>query len=287
VAAQTSTPDFAFASALTSALTQDHPRARPITTATVDAMDLDRSIDFYRERFANAGDFTFIFAGSFEVDEMRPLVERYLASLPALAQTESWRDPGIRAPAGVVERRVARGTDPKSRTAIAFAGPHAPEPSRGLALRAAGEVLQTRLLSVLREELGGTYTVSVGANVTRIPADEYRVTVMFGSDPARADALAARVFEEVARLTAAGPTAGEVANVKTAMARDLETRSRQNAFLLSQLADSYRTGDPPEALLETPRLIASLDAAAVHAAARAALDVTRYVRVTLGPEPQR
>ena len=86
-----------------------------------------------------------------------------MASLPSIHRTERWRDQGIRAPEGVVERRVERGSDPKSRTAIVFTGPWTD--AHGPALRAAAEVLQTRLIRVLREDLGGTYTVAVNANV--------------------------------------------------------------------------------------------------------------------------
>jgi zinc protease len=283
MAAQGTAPDFAFAAALTRALTGNHPRTRPLTPDMIPSMDLDRSLAFYRDRFADASDFTFFFVGSFDVDAIRPLVERYVASLPSLGRTEHWRDPGIRPPAGIVEERVERGTEPKSRTAIVFAGDYTPEPSRGQALRAAAEVLQTRLIAILREELGGTYTVTVNAAVARVPRPEYRVTVTFGSDPARADALAARVLDEAGRLAAGGATAAEVANVRTAITRELETSSRQNAFWMMQLAERYRLEEAPEALLEAPKIAAALDAASVHAAARAALDIKRYVKVTLLP----
>ena len=282
LAAQTDTPEFAFAAALSSALTQDHPRARPMTAETIAAMDMERSLAFYRDRFADASDFTFIFVGSFQPEALRPFVEQYLASLPALHRKERARDQGVHPPGGIVERRVERGTDPKSRTAIVFSGPWA-DPAQGLALRAAAEVLQTRLMRVLREDLGGTYTVSVQANVSRIPRDEYNVTVNFGSDPARADALAKRVLEEAAALAATGPSATDAANVKTAMTRELETSSRQNASLLMQLAQRYRTGDAPESLLDAPKLVQALDAAAIRDAARAAFNPARYVRVTLVP----
>ena len=71
--------------ALVAALTQDHPRARMMTPAMVDQMNLDRSFAFYKDRFADASDFTFVFVGSFTLETIRPLVEAYLASLPPVA----------------------------------------------------------------------------------------------------------------------------------------------------------------------------------------------------------
>ena len=91
LANQDALPDTAFEDALSAALTQNHLRARPMKAANVDEMNLDRSLAFYKERFADASDFTFVFVGSFDLAAM-PLVERYLASLPALHRNESAKD---------------------------------------------------------------------------------------------------------------------------------------------------------------------------------------------------
>ena len=48
LANQRARPETAFREALTSALTQDRPRARPLTAASVDQMSLERSMAFYR-----------------------------------------------------------------------------------------------------------------------------------------------------------------------------------------------------------------------------------------------
>src|SRR5690606_13627728 len=65
-----------------------HPRRQPYTAERLDRIDLDRAVDIYRERFADAGDFTFYFVGNVDADTLRPLVERYIASLPAKGTKE-------------------------------------------------------------------------------------------------------------------------------------------------------------------------------------------------------
>ena len=69
-----------------------------------------------KARFANAANFTFIFVGSFTPAAIRPLVKTYLASLPASAARESWRDLGITAPIGVIERTMRKGSSRKPRS---------------------------------------------------------------------------------------------------------------------------------------------------------------------------
>ena len=86
-------------------------------------MNLDKSLAFYKDRFADASDFTFVFVGSFDLATMKPLVERYLASLPALHRNETAKDVGMHPPAGVVEKQVRSGIEPKSQVSIVFTGP--------------------------------------------------------------------------------------------------------------------------------------------------------------------
>src|SRR6185369_10648622 len=107
---------------LEDALSQGHLRARPLSLALVGQMNLDTSFAFYKDRFADASDFTFVFVGSFDLQTMQPLVERYIGSLPALRRREVGKDVGMRPPSGIVERRVTKGVDPKSEVSVVFTG---------------------------------------------------------------------------------------------------------------------------------------------------------------------
>src|SRR5206468_2110155 len=84
-----------FNQAIAAALGVNNLRRRPQTPATIDQWDLAKSLAFYKARFADAGNFTFVFAGSFTPGTIQPLVETYLASLPAIHARETWRDLGI------------------------------------------------------------------------------------------------------------------------------------------------------------------------------------------------
>ena len=123
LANQMASPDVVFNQTIDAALSRNNPRRRPETPATVDQWDLAKSLAFYKARFADASNFTFVFVGSFTPDKIRPLVETYLASLPATHAHETWRDLGITPPTGVVEKTVEKGIAPKSEVAIVLSGP--------------------------------------------------------------------------------------------------------------------------------------------------------------------
>jgi zinc protease len=287
LANQKATPEFAFNETLTSTLTQNHPRARLMTPEMVDEMNLDKSLAFYKDRFSDASDFTFVFVGSFDLPTMKPLVERYLGGLPSTNRKENWKDVGMTRPKGVVEKRVDKGIEPKSRARITFGGPFEFNQERRVAIRAMADVLQIRLRESLREELGGTYSVSASAGYTKYPREEYSLSIDFGSSPDRTEELVKSVFREIELLKTQGPTDKQVADVKELLLRDLETNSKQNGFLLLNISARYQQSEDLATLFGLADYYKKVTAATIQEAARTYLDTKNYVKVTLFPETKQ
>jgi zinc protease len=281
---QAASPGFAFADALNSAIYQNHPRRRMPTAAAVDEWNLDKSLAFYKDRFSDASDFRFVFVGTFDVAAMKPLVEKYLGSLPSTHRTETWKDVGVRTATGVVEKTVEKGIEPKSQAAIVYTGPFEYDQTHRVAIRAMAEILQTRLLELIREDLGGTYSITAGANYTRNPKPTYEIRIQFGSDPQRNEELVGRVLGEVENYKADGPTAKQLEDERQALLRDYENNIKQNPYLMSQIAFKYQYGEDPATILDIPEYYKKLDAAAVQQAAKAYLNSANRIKVTLMPE---
>ena len=283
LANQKADPEFAFGETLQTTLAQNHPRAQPITAETIDKMNLDKSFDFYKDRLSDASDFTFVFVGSFDLPAIKPLVEKYLASLPATHRKETWRDVGIETPPNVVEKRVEKGLEPKSQTAIVFSGPFEYEQMTRIQIRAMSQILEDRLREILREDLGGTYSVSVSPNYVKQPKGEYQVSIEFGSAPDRADGLIKAIFKEIDAFKANGPTDKQLNDEKEGLIREYETNIKQNGYVLSQLSVRYEYGEDLTSLFSLPDYYKRIDAAMVRDAARKYLNTSRYVQVSLFP----
>ena len=265
---------------------QGHPRAGQTFAEQLADMrnaDLDAAVEFYRDRFADASDFTFTFVGTFDVEEMRPMVEMYLGGLPGGGREEMWVDHGVDPPAGVIEKVVRKGLEPQSQTSIVFAGDAEYTREGESAIRAMASILQIRLRELLREDLGGTYGVGVSGSLNHRPDEEYRVSIRFGSDPARADELSAVAFEEIERLGEHGPDEETVAKVRETQRRTKETDLQQNSYWLRQLSSRDERGLD---LSEIPsyEAIDSWTAEQVQEAAAMYLRTDQYVKVVLLPE---
>jgi zinc protease len=285
LANQSASPDVLFNQTIASALSGNHPRRQPESPDTVAKWDLDKSLAFYKARFANAGNFTFVFVGSFTLDAIRPLIETYVASLPATQARETWRDLGVKPPAGVVQTTVRKGIAPKSEVSIVFSGPFEGGAPAELALRTATLFLQARLSDAIREQLGATYAISAESEAFRFPRPEYRVTIDWTCDPAQVESLVKRVFEEVQAVRSTPLTDDQIVRVRDFLQRDLDRASLDNAFLLNELLRRYESSEPLKADVVTEQAadITALTGAAVTQAAVKYLDPSRYVRVTLMP----
>jgi len=288
LANQTASPDVVFNRTINTVLSSNHPRRQPDTEASVDRWDLQKSLAFYKARFADASNFTFVFVGSFTPEDIKPLVETYVGGLPASHAHERWRDPGVAAPATVVEKTVEKGIAPRSAVAIVFHGPFEYDAPHILQLHTMTMLLESRLFDTIRQELGGTYSITASPDATRFPRPEYTVRIEWTCDPARAESLSQRVFKEIDFVKSTRLSGAQMDRVRESLLREYETNSQDNRFLLNQISQAYEDGDPSDlaVMLDVPGQIKTLTADAVQQASRTYLDSSRYVKVVLMPEKQ-
>jgi zinc protease len=282
---RTSSPDVVFNRTLNAALSKDHPRRQPETAATVDQWNLAKSLAFYKARFADAGNFRFVFVGSLTPDALKPLVETYLASLPATNTKETWRDLGIALPTGVVEKTVEMGIAPKSQVAIVFSGPFEYDDQHILTLRTMTLLLQSRLLDVIRQELGGTYSITATPDADRFPKPQYSVRIEWTCDPARTATLVQRVFEEIENVKGTFISREWLGRIRDALLREYQDNIQENGYLLNQISRHYADGGSPDVAPVTKLTdqIGALTGDAIRNAARTYLKTSDYVKVTLMP----
>ena len=280
-----SSPEEVFSDTVQVTLAQHHFRARPITPAVFNEVDIAKSYAFFRDRFADAGDFTFVFVGNVSPDSLKPLVERYIATLPSKGRKESWKPVTPPLPKGVIQKTVRKGTEPKATTMMAFTGPLSYTPENRFILRALTDVFQIKLNETLREQLGGTYSPSVGVIPSRIPNAEYMIRVDFESSPENVEPLTKSVLGLVDSLKARGPSASDVEKVREQLIRTRETDVKTNAYWVGNIAGRDQAGEDIAGLLEPyDRMIRNLTPAQIQQAAKLYFDTKNYARFVLLPE---
>jgi zinc protease len=236
-------------------------------------------------RFSNAADFTLFVVGAFTIEQITPLLNTYVASLPSRGTpTATLGDVRLQFPAMIQREKVAKGQDPKSQTIVSFFADPGLNELEMFRTNAASEIVEMKLRDILREELGGTYSVGVGFSNTQ-PLPGYGTTsVQFGSAPENVDKLVAAVLTEVQRLQRDGPSADDVAKVKETQKRDIETAMRQNGYWMNSLQTLHLYGWDPVRISKRLERAEQLTVENVHDALKKYFPTDRYTVVSLVPE---
>jgi zinc protease len=265
--------------------TSNHYSAQALKVADLPSLNLDAMRRFYQARFANAADFTYFFVGTFSVDELTPLLEKWIGSLPSTGKKSSApRDMGVRFPTATVREEVKKGKEPRSQTVMAFFADTGLDEFEMHRARAAANVLGIRLREILREELGGTYGVGVSYD-NSLPMKGYgAMSIQFGSAPENVDKLVKAVFDEVTRLQKQGPSLDDLNKVKEMERRDLETNARQNSYWVGSLQTVHMLGWDPDGINRRLDRVEKLTPEILHGMFKKYFPMDRYTVVTLKPE---
>ena len=287
LANQAQSPGAVFAERVRRINTQDHYTARPLKVEDLPKLDASKMMAFYKERFANAADFTFFFVGAFKVDEIVPLLATYVGSLPSRGVRDGRvGDLRLQFPTSVVQEKVTKGQEPRSQTVMTFFADTGLDELETHRVQAATSVVEMRLRDILREKLGGTYSVNVGYSNTS-PQPGYGTTsVQFGSAPDNVESLTAAVMTELDRLRREGPSAADVQAVKEQEKNGLQESMLQNSYWLGSLQAMHLLGRDPLRILQRMERADSLSVENVHAAIRKYFPADRRTVVSLMPELQ-
>ena len=279
-------PEAAFSDTLMVTLAKYHPRQKPWSTEMLDQLDYNILYDFYKERFADAGDFTFIFVGNFTPENIRPLVTKYLGGLPSFDRKETWKDNGMNYPEGVIKKTVVKGIEPRATVSMNFTGMGKWSRENNYILQSLESVLDIKLWEVIREDMSGTYGVSVTSALNLYPKQNYKVSISFGCDPDRTEELTNTIFQVIDSLKTFGPKDIYITKVRETQLRSYETNMKENTYWLRALQAYYFRKQDPDLILKYPELVGTLTSGRIQKAAVQYLNKNNYVQVVLLPEEE-
>ncbi|MBL8617074.1 MAG: insulinase family protein [Deltaproteobacteria bacterium] len=222
----------------------DEPRTRPWTEATVQGLDPAKAEAAWRQLFGALGQGKAVMVGRFDPAEVKPLVERYLATLPAVpALKNSHPMPPPRS--GAREEVLRAGSEPTATVQVRLDGQWGGAPEERHLLSGVATALELVLREDLREQLGGTYGVGVDLSVDEQPEARWALTFGFQCDPARAAQLKDALLASLARIQSTGLPADVVERVAAGQRSDQELVRTSNLWWRDALRGAQRKGGDP------------------------------------------
>ncbi len=238
-----SNPRKAFSDTISVVMSNRSPRVIPLTAEVLDDIDMERMQRIYGERFGDPGDFTVLLTGNVDPETAKPLVEKYLASLPAKGKREKPGDDGIRPPRGKVSADFRRENEtPRTSVMICYHGSTTVSRESRMLAAALRHCLELRYTESIREDEGGTYSVRVSMNIQQFPEPAWKLTVMFDTDPVKADRLAGIVHREIRLMQEQGPREDDLLKAREYFLKKRQEDLKENNWWDNMLTDYYFSG---------------------------------------------
>jgi len=247
-------------------------------------INLDRAFEIYKERFADAGDFTFTFVGNYEIEKIKPLLELYLGSLPTIHRVESARDLGIEIPSGKLQKEVFKGQEPKANVRLIFSGSYEYNNDNNDKLDALTKALNIKLTERLRENESGVYGVSARTSYNKYPRNRYSINISFGCAPENVEKLTNSTLDEIRKLRENGPLQIDVDKLLAEKSRSTEIQLKENGFWIYYLNEQFFNNENPNQILTYQEDFKKITPQTLKDATNKYLSGDNYIRLVLYPD---
>lgn len=232
----------AFRDSVALATTDYNERTILFNTGLVEKLDFATMERVYKERFANAGNFTFVFTGNINANDAKSLIETYIGGIKSVSKEENWKNREVNYPKE--DTYKAFNKDMKTPKATIHIELHSDKmeysAENRIYLDIVTELLDKRYTEVIREQEGGTYGVGIRGSLKHYPTTEYSLLVRFDTDPAKADKLKAIVYAEIEKLYSEGVDTDDLEEAKKNMIKVREENLRKNSYWMGAIMHYYK-----------------------------------------------
>jgi zinc protease len=279
-------PQVIFQDTLTRIVSMHSPRVIALPTdAQLGQLNLDRAENIFRDRFADASDFTYIMVGNFKTDEVIPMLEKYIGGLPSIHRKESWRDVTPDFPKALVKVDVPVNSEPQSSVAMVWKGDFNWNYMDRLCFTMLMDILEIRCRESMREDQGGVYEVSIDGGLSKFPKSRFTIQSSWECSPENIEKLSETMIDEMSKIMKSGPQEEDMEKVKETLIRERETKVKENGFWLSLLQNHYLTGDKIMSLDAFKKSVSAVTGDDIRKVADRYINTRSYVQVDLTPAP--
>ena len=223
-------PEFVYQDSTSRIMYNYHPRAHVVDADFIGKVDYDTALKIYKERFGNAADFTFTIVGSFTIEQMIPLVEQYVASLPTNGDKEVRKDIGKDFVKGNVRKQFVYPNE--GQKAIFSMLWHADKPNtleNRIMASITGQIMSNNLLASVREDEGAAYSPMSRGYLNHDVNDYVIVRTAFSLNPDKYKTSEELTTKALETLAYSIPDS-ELAKMKEYMLKQIEENVKENSY---------------------------------------------------------
>ena len=229
-------PDAVFSDSVAATTYGHNPRFNNIDVKDLKDINYDRILEIAKERFQNAGQFTFVIAGNFDEQTIRPLIEQYIASLPATkAKPEQFKEVITFAKGEVVNQFKVKTESPKATAREMWYAEMPYTLDNIVKLDAVGQVLSMIYLKTIREDESAAYSCGAAGHFnTGTNQPKALLQAYCPMNPDKSE-LAVRLLHEGIQNMAKQVDADQLQKVKDYMLKQADIDAKQNSYWINTI----------------------------------------------------
>ena len=229
-------PDAVFSDSVAATTYGHNPRFNNIDVKDLKDINYDRILEIAKERFQNAAQFTFVISGNFDEQTIRPLIEQYIASLPATkAKPEQFKEVITFAKGEVVNQFKVKTESPKATAREMWYAEMPYTLDNIVKLDAVGQVLSMIYLKTIREDESAAYSCGAAGHFnTGTNQPKALLQAYCPMNPDKSE-LAVRLLHEGIQNMAKQVDADQLQKVKDYMLKQADIDAKQNNYWINTI----------------------------------------------------
>ncbi len=284
-----SNPQYYFSDQIYRIKYDNHPRVGWPTEEKLDQINLDRVVEIYKDRYADASDFTFFFVGNFDLETMKPLLATYLGNLPSTGRKETWKDLDIDLVPGAIKKDLTKGTAPKALIDITYHGKYEGESIEDqMKFYMMIDLLSIKMRESMREDKGGVYGVRVNGNISKYPEAVYSINISFNSEPDKAEELIKTAMNDLEEVRKNGATEKDLTKVRETLTQSRTKALKENSWWMNKMVGTYqneRQDFKYYGLAPYQEVLNSIQSKDIQSAVQRFFDNKNKIEIVMMPEP--
>lgn len=279
-------PEYLFMDSSYNYLYQGHIRAHFFENPKVyDQMDINNVLSFYKERLCNAKGMYYTFVGSFTMEQMLPLIEKYLASLPSAEINKNFKDMGLRTIKGKKEFNLYKGSEQQAMLTHYFTGDMPFNPDDNFLLSQLNAIINNKIIDTIREKMSAIYGGGCGGSIIKYPREEFLIQSQFPCSPDNIE----KVHEAYLGLIESAKQDGGISDEDLKRVREpglerYKVSIKTNDYWMNGLQMAYLNGTDPERIITYEQRMKALTPDKLVSAARKFYTMENLLKARWLPE---
>ena len=240
---QEANPEIAMVDTLVNELYENPVREQRLRAKDLEKADYNTIMNWRKDRYADASDFTFIFTGNIDPETAKPLIAQYLGALPSTNRKEDFIPVNGNFNSGVNRNDFKQPMENvKSIVMDIYWTILEPNLRNRIQIDMLQQILRIVYMEKIREDEGGTYGVSVGSLISNYPKGQTPLQIYFETEPGKADHLNGIIHKEFQMISKSGPREEDFSKVKEFMLKKQQENEQENSYWISTITEFYRNG---------------------------------------------